>query len=615
MQKLAEICIRRPVFASMIVLALVVVGAAGYSRLGVDRYPSVDLPTVSVRTSLPGAAPEEVEALITQQVEEVVNTVDGIDELRSVSGPGTSNVTATFRLDRDLETATQDVRDRVNTILNRLPEDATPPVISKFDNDSSPVLTIALSGEHTLRELTELADKTVRVQLERTSGVGEVRVVGGLERAINVWIDADRVAAYQLPITAIRDSLDRQNADLPGGNVTTARQELTLRTMGRYTEPTAFENLVVATRTDDTSAETTTGIPVRIRDVGRVEDGTKEQRSLARLNGVPTVTLEIRRQSGANTIAVIDGVKKLLPSVQSQLPAGVELEVIRDQSRYIEAAMHEIKVHLVLGSLLACIVVLVFMRSWRSTIIAGVAIPASVIATFGMMAALDFTLNSVTMLALVLMVGIVIDDAIVVLENIFRFIEEKKMAPMEAAAAATKDIGLAVLATTLSLVVIFLPVSFMSSISGRFLYQFGITAAVAIMVSLLVSFTLTPMMSSRLLSAKDAAGGHGSRAGFYGRIDALYTRMLTFSMHNRKLIAIAGAIVILTSIPLYKIVKQEFIPTNVDEAEFDVSINGPQGTSLAAMNEAMIEIEKELQATRGVRLVLSSAGGGFLSAT
>jgi hydrophobe/amphiphile efflux-1 (HAE1) family protein len=615
MQKLAEICIRRPVFASMIVLALVVVGAAGYSRLGVDRYPSVDLPTVSVRTSLPGAAPEEVEALITQQVEEVVNTVDGIDELRSVSGPGTSNVTATFRLDRDLETATQDVRDRVNTILNRLPEDATPPVISKFDNDSSPVLTIALSGELTLRELTELADKTVRVQFERTSGVGEVRVVGGLERAINVWIDADRLAAYQLPITAVRDSLDRQNADLPGGNVTTARQELTLRTMGRYTEPTAFENLVVATRTDDTTAETPAGIPVRIRDIGRVEDGTKEQRSLARLNGVPTVTLEIRRQSGANTIAVIDGVKKLLPNVQSQLPAGVQLEVIRDQSRYIEAAMHEIKVHLVLGSLLACIVVLVFMRSWRSTIIAGVAIPASVIATFGMMAALHFTLNSVTMLALVLMVGIVIDDAIVVLENIFRFIEEKKMAPMEAAAAATKDIGLAVLATTLSLVVIFLPVSFMSSISGRFLYQFGITAAVAIMVSLLVSFTLTPMMSSRLLNAKDAAGGHGSRAGFYGRIDALYTRMLTFSMQNRKLVAIIGALVILTSIPLYKAVKQEFIPTNVDEAEFDVSINGPQGTSLAAMNEAMIEIEKELQATRGVRLVLSSAGGGFLSAT
>ncbi|HEX6083136.1 MAG TPA: efflux RND transporter permease subunit [Thermoanaerobaculia bacterium] len=623
MQKLAEICIRRPVFASMIVLALVVVGAAGYAQLGVDRYPSVDLPTVSVRTGLPGAAPEEVESLITQQIEEVVNTVDGIDELRSVSGPGNSIVIATFKLDRDLETAAQDVRDRVATVVRQLPEDATPPVVSKFDNDSSPVLTIALSGERSLRELTELADKTVRVQLERTGGVGEVRVVGGLERAINVWVDADRLAAYQLPITSVRTALDRQNADLPGGNVTTDKQELTLRTMGRYTAPSAFEDLVIATRTSTSNQQPATsnntiesaGVPIRIRDIGRVEDGTKEQRSLARLNGVPTVTLDVRRQSGANTIAVINGIKAALPAVQAQLPADIRLEVIRDQSRYIEAAMHEIKVHLVLGSILACIVVLIFMRSWRSTIIAGIAIPASVIATFGMMWALDFTLNSVTMLALVLMVGIVIDDAIVVLENIFRFIEEKKMKPMEAAAAATKDIGLAVLATTLSLVVIFLPVSFMSSISGRFLYQFGITAAVAIMVSLLVSFTLTPMMSSRLLSVKDAEGGHGSRTGFYGRIDATYMRLLELSMRNRKLVAIVAVLVILTSIPLYKAVKQEFIPTNVDEAEFDVSITAPQGTSLASMNEAVMLIEKELLETPGVRLVLSSAGGGFLSST
>jgi len=625
MQKLAEICIRRPVFATMIVLALVVVGAAGYAQLGVDRYPSVDLPTVSVRTSLPGAAPEEVESLITQRIEEVVNTVDGIDELRSVSGPGTSNVIATFKLDRDLETAAQDVRDRVATVVRQLPEDATPPVVSKFDNDSSPVMTIALSGERSLRELTELADKTVRVQLERTGGVGEVGITGGLERAINVWVDADRLAAYELPITAVRTALDRQNADLPGGNVTTDRQELTLRTMGRYTEPSAFEDLVIATRSgpggqgqgavNQGVVNEAAGTPVRIRDIGRVEDGTKEQRSLARLNGVPTVTLEIRRQSGANTIEVINGIKAALPKVQAQLPSDIKLETIRDQSRYIEAAMHEIKVHLVLGSILACIVVLIFMRSWRSTVIAGIAIPASVIATFGMMWALDFTLNSVTMLALVLMVGIVIDDAIVVLENIFRFIEEKKMKPMEAAAAATKDIGLAVLATTLSLVVIFLPVSFMSSISGRFLYQFGITAAVAILVSLLVSFTLTPMMSSRLLSAKDAEGGHGSRSGFYGRIDAVYMRMLGFSMRNRKIVAIVAGIVILTSIPLYKAVKQEFIPTNVDEAEFDVSINAPQGTPLAAMNEAMTQIEKELLETPGVRLVLATAGGGFLSST
>jgi len=606
-QKLAEICIRRPVFATMIVLALVVVGAASYFRLGVDRFPSVDLPTVSVRTNLPGASPQEVEALVTQQVEEVVNTVDGIDELRSVSGQGTSIIIATFKLDRNLESAAQDVRDRVNSLGRNLPEDATPPVVQKFDNDSTPVVTISLAGDRSLRELTELADKTVRVQLERVGGVGEVLVVGGLDRAINIWVDADRLAAYQLPVTAVQDALVRQNAEVPGGNVNTGKQELVLRTMGRYTDPRAFEDLVVAN---------VNGSPIKLRDVARVEDGTKEQRSLARLNGVPTVTLEIRRQSGANTIEVINGIKAELPRVAAQLPADVKLEVIRDQSRYIDAALHEIQKHLILGSILASLVVLLFMRSWRSTLIAAVAIPCSLISTFGMMRALNFTLNSVTMLALVLMVGVVIDDAIVVLENIFRFIEEKRIEPREAAREATRDIGLAVLATTLSLVVIFLPVSFMSSISGRFLYQFGITAAVAILVSLLVSFTLTPMMSSRLIRVKDSqSGGHqtaDSRKGFYRWIDRGYTAMLALAMRHRIAVSVLAILVILSSVPLYRAVKQEFIPTNVDEAEFEVSVNGPEGTNLAVMNETMAAVEKDILSTPGVRLVLSNAGGSFL---
>jgi HAE1 family hydrophobic/amphiphilic exporter-1 len=606
MQKLAEICIRRPVFATMIVLSLVVVGAAGYFKLGVDRFPSVDLPTVSVRVNLPGASPEEVESLVTQQVEEVVNTVDGISELRSVSGQGTSMVIATFRLDRNLESAAQDVRDRVNTLGRRLPEDATPPIVQKFDNDSTPVLTIALTADRSLRELTELGDKTVRPQLERVGGVGEVRVVGGLDRAINVWIDAERLAAYQLSISQIREALQRQNADVPGGNVTTGKEELVLRTLGRFTDPRQFDGLVIAN---------VNGAPVKLRDVGRVEDGTKEQRSFSRLNGVPTVTLDIRRQSGANTVEVINGLKAAMPRVASQLPQDVKVEVIRDQSRYIEAALHEIQTHLVLGSILASLVVLVFMRSWRSTLIAAVAIPCSVISTFGMMKALNFTLNSVTMLALVLMVGVVIDDAIVVLENIFRFIEEKRIDPKEAAREATKDIGLAVLATTLSLVVIFLPVSFMSSISGRFLYQFGITAAVAILVSLLVSFTLTPMMSSRLIRVSDAKGGHdapASRRGFYALIDSGYAWMLEVAMRHRIAVALLAVAVVLTSIPLYRAVKQEFIPTNVDEAEFEVSVNGPEGTNLAVMNETITAMEKDMLETPGVRLVLSSAGGGFL---
>jgi HAE1 family hydrophobic/amphiphilic exporter-1 len=621
MQKLAEICIKRPVFAAMIVLSLVVVGAASYFRLGVDRFPSVDLPTVSVRTSLPGASSEEIESEVARPIEEVVNTVEGIDQLRSVSAPGVSIVFITFNLDRDIEAAAQDVRDRVSTITRDLPEDATPPVVQKFDNDSSPVLTVALSGERSLRELTELGDKVVKVQLERAGGVGEVRVVGGLERAINVWIDADRLNAYRIPITQVRQALQRQNADVPGGNVDTGKREMTLRTLGRYSDPRDFNELTIAQ---------VGGMPVRVRDIGRVEDGTKEQRSLARLNGTPTVTLEIRRQSGGNTIEVINNVKRELARVSAQMPADVKLEIIRDQSRYIEAALHEIQIHLVLGSVLACLVVLAFMRSWRSTLIAGIAIPASVISTFAMMRALDFTLNSVTMLALVLMVGVVIDDAIVVLENIFRFVEEKKMSAMRAAREATADIGLAVLATTFSLVVIFLPVSFMSSISGRFLYQFGITAAVAIMVSLLVSFTLTPMMSARLLRAEggatkdegasDADAAHGthqtshknSRKGFYALLDRVYTALLGFAMRHRVAVAIVAVAVILSSVPLYRMVRQEYIPTDVDEAEFDVNVNAPEGTSLAVMSEAMRAIEDDIRQTPGVRLVLASAGGSFL---
>src|SRR6185369_1863902 len=623
MQKLAEICIRRPVFAAIIVLSLVVVGSASYFKLGVDRFPSVDLPTVSVRTQLPGASPEEMETLVSQQIEEVVNTVDGIDNLRSVSVQGSSIVLATFNLNRDIDTAAQDVRDRVATVVRDLPPDTKPPVIAKFNNDSTAVITIALSGERSIRELTEYADKVVKVQLERAGGVGEVGVVGGLDRAINIWIDAERLAAYKIPITRVRDALQRQNADVPGGNVETNKREMVLRTLGRYTDPRQMEELVVAN---------INGAPVKIRDIGRVEDGTKEQRSIARLNGVPTVTLEIRRQSGANTVEVIHNVKGQLDRIKAQLPIDIKLEVIRDQERYIGAALHEITRHLVLGSILASLVVLLFMRSWRSTLIAAVAIPCSVISTFAMMRAMNFTLNGVTMLALVLMVGVVIDDAIVVLENIFRFVEEKRMTAMRAAKEATAEIGLAVMATTFSLVVIFVPVSFMSSISGRFLYQFGITAAVAVLVSLLVSFTLTPMMSARLLRVSSGRRREEedegevnseletrnskleteprSRSGFYHKIDRSYTSVLGWAMRHRWLVAGLATLVVATSIPLYKMVRQEYLPSNADEGEFDVSVTAPEGTSIVSMSAVGVQVEAILSSTPGVRLVLASAGSG-----
>jgi HAE1 family hydrophobic/amphiphilic exporter-1 len=603
MKTLAAICIQRPVFAAMIILSLVVVGAASYFRLGVDRFPRVDLPNVNVRTALPGAAIEEAETLISERVEEVVNTVEGIDELRSIAWPGQSMVIATFNLHRDIDVAAQDVRDRVATVIRNLPEDILPPVVSKFNSDNSPSISIALSGSRSVRELTEVADKIVKPRIERSSGVGEVQIVGGLERAINIWVDADRLAAYKLPITEVQDALTRQNADVPGGNVTSGTSEQVLRTMGRLRNADAFNDLVI---------KTINGAPVRIRDIGWAEDGTKEQRSLSRLNGVPTVVLDVRRQIGANTVALIEGVKANLARAAAELPPGIRLKVIRDQSRYIHAALHEINLHLVLGSILACLVVYAFMRNLRSTIIAGVAIPSSVIATFGMMAALDFTLNSVTMLALVLMVGIVIDDAIVVLENIFRFVEEKKLSPFQAAREATAEIALPVLATTLCLVVIFIPVSFMSSISGRFLYQFGLTAAVAILVSLLVSFTLTPMMSARLFRKQDLDAEHAaSRRGFYRHIDEFYTRSLAWALDHRAAVALLACTVVIGGYPAYRLVRQEFVPSDVDEAEFEVYVTAPEGTSAAAMDDIMRAIEADVRSVPGVTTMLAAVGGMY----
>ncbi len=604
MKALAAVCIARPVFAAMIVLSLVVVGAASYFRLGIDRFPRVDLPQVAVRTSLPGASVEETEVQVTERMEEAINTVEGITELRSVTGAGNSNVFAVFGLDRDIDIAAQDVRDRIGPVLRQLPDQALDPYVNKSNSDSSPAMSIALAGNLSVRELTELADKIVKPRIERSTGVGEVTIAGGLERAINIWIDADRLAAYKLPISEVQLALERQNQDAPGGNVTAGPREQVLRTAGRVTDPEAFNDLVV--RSVD-------GASIRIRDIGRAEDGTKEQRSLARLNGVPTVILEVRRQIGSNTIEVIDAVKANMVRAQAELPPGIRLEIIRDQSQYIDAALHEINKHLILGSILACLVVFAFMRNWRSTFIAAVAIPSSVIATFGMMAALDFTLNSVTMLALVLMVGIVIDDAIVVLENIFRFVEEKKLSSFAAAREATAEIALPVLATTLCLVVIFIPVSFMSSISGRFLYQFGFTAAVAILVSLLVSFTLTPMMSARLFRRERSSGGHvDSRGGFYRKLDSGYSRSLGWALGHKAMVIVIAVLVIGTAYPLYRVVRQEFIPSDVDEAEFEMQVTAPEGTSPAAMDDIIRSVERDVRNVPGVITVLSTTGTGNL---
>lgn len=588
----------------MLVMALVVAGLVAFPGLGIDRFPSTDLPTVNVRTSYPGAASQEVESEVSQLIEDAVSTVAGIEELRSVSNDGSSSVIITFSLARNIDAAVQDVRDAVSAVSNRLPRNIDPPVVQKSDLDSSPIMSIAISGEKSASELYLLADRYVKGVIESSPGVGLVSISGVAERAIKIDIDAKRLAAYQLSIAQVRDAVARQNAEVPGGRVDEGLRERSLRTLGRVSDSKDFPDLVV---------ETVGNASIRLADLGEVQDGTKEVRTMARLDGKPTVILSVQRQSGENTVKVIEGVKKRLERSREMLPAEVRVAVIQDQSRYILSALHEIENHLVSGSILACLTVLLFMRSWRSTLIASVAIPASIIATFAFMKAFGFTLNNVTMLALVLMVGVVIDDAIVVLENVFRCIEEQGMAPHQAAIDGTKEIGLAVLATTVSLVIVFLPVSFLSSVTGRMLFEFGVTATVAILVSMIISFTLTPMMCSRLLKPHPkglADQSHKStrQQGFYHWIEAFYMASLRLALKHRFLTMLLCLATILANIPLYKLVKQDYIPTNVDESEFEISINTKEGTSIRSMNEAMQRVEEMVRAVDGVELILASVG-------
>jgi HAE1 family hydrophobic/amphiphilic exporter-1 len=601
MQWLAEVCVRRPVFALMLTLALVIAGIVSYPQLGIARFPKLDLPSVMVLVSYPGAAPEEVDSEVTQIIEDAVATVAGIEELRSLSMEGQSSVMITFGLSRPLDAAVQDVRDAIGGVGPRLPPAAKPPVVRQQDLDASPVLTLALSGPLSTRELYLLAERSVKEVIESAAGVGGVVILGAAPRAVRVDLDAPRLAAYRISVLEVRDALVRQNVEIPGGRVDTGPQELTLRTMGRVPEARRFNDLVVARGNGGT---------VRLGDLGTVVDGTKEVRRLARLDGEPAVVLAVERQSDANTVETVRGVKQRLARARELLPSDVKIEILQDQSTYIEAALHEIQGHLVSGSLLATVVVLLFMRSWRSTLIAAVVIPASIITTFAFMRFFGFTLNNVTMLALVLMVGVVIDDAIVVLENVWRCIEEKGMPPVEAAIEGTREIGLAVLATTLSLVIVFLPVSFLSSVTGRMLYEFGITATVAILVSMLMSFTLTPMMCSLLLRPARAgpAIGGGSRGGPYALLEAAYMAALRWSLDHRWAVVGLSLAVLAANVWLVGIVPRDYIPTNVDESEFQVSLTGGSGTSLQAMDDLVRRAEERVRAIDGVEFVLATVG-------
>ena len=644
MQWLAEICVKRPVFATVIVLLLTVIGGFSFFTLGVDRFPKIDLPTINVSTTNTGAAPQEIESEITDIIEGAVNTVPGIDEMRSTSSQGRSNVTLTFNLEKDPDQAYQEIQQKLSSVTNRLPETADPPTVRKSDPDSQPVLIYAVSAPRNVVNLTDLVQNQIVERIENADGVGEVQIFGGREREIKIYINPERMRSYNLSVNEVSAAIRAQNQELPGGSINEGQRTLTLRTISKITDVKEFDNIVVANRN---------GYAIKISDIGRTEDGGVEPTTAASLNGTQSVSVAVRKQSGSNTVALIAGVKERMAQIQPTLPPDLKVAVTRDQSEFIENSLHAIEEHLIIGGILASVIVFLFLWNFRSTIISALAIPTSIIASFAVIAALGYSLNQMTMLALTLMVGIVIDDAIVVLENIYRFVEEKGMNPFQAAIEGTREIGLAVLATTLSLLAVFIPVGFMTGIVGRFMSSFGLTSAAAIAVSLIVSFTLTPMLAARWIKPHekdddaeepedrqrttdvDGNGYHFNRedaenpennahprtetpeaksndskdSWFYSKIDGAYAWMLKLSMAHRWLIVVICIAVVASIYPLYKFVGMSFLPDE-DESAFSINLRGPQGTSLAATQSILERMARDVrEQLPGVQNTLVQVGG------
>jgi len=598
---IAEVCVKRPVFAVMLISFLLVLGIFSFRDLGVDLFPRTDPATVTINVQLLGATAEEVSTQLILPLEEAVSSVSGLDELISEASEGNARITCKFVLERDTEGAAQDIREKVAAAIKLLPPNILPPTITKDDPDSDPVLSLLIAGGRNLRETTEIADKQIKRALETVNGVGEVALTGGRLRQIRVFADAEKLNGYGITIDQLENAIQNQNVEIPGGTIRRGASEMGVRTLGRVEAADQFNNIIVAD---------VAGTPIRVRDVGRAEDSYAEPTTWNMLRGKEAVVLDVRRQTGTNSLQVIDAVKAKTQDLKKVLPPGITIEYIRDNSTFIKASIASLEEHLWYGSLLASLVVLFFIRSLRSVLIAALAIPASIVATFTLLRAMNFTLNNMTLLGLTLAVGIVIDDAIVVLENIVRYIEEKDFEPKQAAITATKEIVLAVMATTLSLVIIFVPIAFTTGYARRYLNEFGWTMAFAVIVSMLVSLTLTPMLCSRLLKRKGSAASqeprHTSKENFLFRwIDGGYGRVLEWSLNHRAIVILLALATFAVTFPLNDSVGRDFIPAD-DQSELTVVFDAPVGTSLEGTANIATQLAKQIEGSRGVRFAWAS---------
>lgn len=587
----------------MLILFLVVMGVFSFVDLGVDLFPRADPATVNVRVQLPGASPEEVTTQVVMPLEESIAAISGIEEMRAMVSEGTANVIVTFVLERDIGEAAEDVREKVSQAMRKLPPNVLPPTVAKADPDSEPVINLALHGDRSVRELTEIADKEIRRAIETVDGVGAVDISGGRNRQVNVFLDLDKMNAYSMSAQDVQNAIQTENVETPGGRVVRGPSELGVRTLGRVEKVEEFNNIIV---------KNVGGAPIRIRDVGHAEDGMAEKRSFAYYKGQPAVTLEVRRQTGTNTVKVVDAIQKKLADFNRTLPAGVKIDVIKEQSSYIKASVAALEEHLIMGSLLASLIVFLFMRDWRMVLISSIAIPTSIITTFTFMRMMDFSLNSMTLLGLTLAVGIVIDDAIIVLENIYRFIDEKGLPPMQAAIEATQEIAMAVMATTLSLVIIFVPIAFMSGYAKRYMNQFGWTMAISILVSMLVAFTLTPTLSARMLGWRRKSSDFKRHEHKTGPLERGYVRILEWSMAHRLVVVAVCLLTLGSTFIINKYIGRDWMPQE-DQSELGVWLELPEGSSLEVTERVALEVAQKMEKIPGVRAVIPGATTSFIN--
>ncbi len=598
--RIADLCIRRPVTAVMLPGTLVVAGLLSLPQLGVDLFPRVEFPFVAVTTVLEGATPETVESQVTDVLENSINTVAGIEELRSVSSEGLSRIFVRFELDEDVDARTADVREKVALARPALPPEAEAPVVTKVDPDSAPILSVLVAGPLGVRELTRFADEVVEERIQRIPGVGSTERVGGRDREIRIWADPDRLWSRNLTALELVRAIRAGHAELPGGHLETPGlgRELVMRTEGEVDAVADFEELAVAWRQ---------GQAVRLGDVARVEDGLEDERSAAELDGVPGVALLVRRQSGRNTVEVARAVRREVEAIRAEAPPELRIEVARDLSRFIEASARDVGIDMAFGALLAVLVTLAFLRSPRATVVVALAIPASVLASFFFFRVFGFTLNILTLMALSVSIGLLIDDAIVVLESIHRRLEAGE-GPREAASRGTAQVGTAVVAGTLSVLAVFVPIAFMQGMIGRFFYEYGLAISVAVAVSLLVAVTLTPMLCSRWLGPPRPTRAGEEAAP--GRVAAAYEAILRSALSHRALVIALAAAAVVAGVAVARTVPLEFAG-KVDRSELEAVVELPVGSGIGRTRAAGRRGAEALRALPEVRRVFLTAGGGL----